>query len=141
MRFPREASGYDSRAYATLASASGAAPQRRPEHASRLRAATSVTFRIRAARGATVERSAWEDYRATSQLTLSTWNVFRPYRNNKRLQPFDFLAVGVLNQNLYSPAISKKPGIGGELRHKPVARPVRAFVLACRFLTRATRDA
>jgi hypothetical protein len=50
---------------------------------------------IRAARGQSVKPFAWEQYPAISQLTLTTWNVFEPYRENDRLRPFDFLAVGV----------------------------------------------
>lgn len=46
---------------------------------------------IRAAISRPVEPFPWEQYPAISQLTLTTWNVFEPYRENGRVRPFDFL--------------------------------------------------
>lgn len=54
---------------------------------------------IRAALGRPVEPFAWEKYPAIAQLTLSTWSVLKPYRENERLGPFDFLAVGVVDKS------------------------------------------
>ena len=62
---------------------------------------------IRAARGQSVKPFAWEQYPAISQLTLTTWNVFEPYRENDRLRPFDFLAVGVVNRSAVDLAIEE----------------------------------
>ena len=55
------------------------------------------TREIRAALGKPVEPLAWEDYPAMEQLTISTWNVFSPYRAHAR--PFDFLIVGLISQD------------------------------------------
>jgi hypothetical protein len=55
---------------------------------------------IRAALGAPVEPFPWEQYPVISPLTLTTWNVFKPYRENARLRPFDFLAVGILSADV-----------------------------------------
>ena len=55
------------------------------------------TREIRAALGKPVEPFAWEHYPAMEQLTISTWNVFRPYRAHAR--PFDFLIVGLISQD------------------------------------------
>ena len=52
---------------------------------------------IRAALGKAVEPFAWEDFPALEQLTISTWNVFEPYRAHAR--PFDFLIVGLISQD------------------------------------------
>ncbi len=49
--------------------------------------------------GRPVEPFVWEQYPAISQLTLTTWNVYEPYRANDSLSPFDFLAVGVMNRS------------------------------------------
>ena len=62
---------------------------------------------IRASLGRPVEPFAWEQYPAISQLTLTTWNVFEPYRENERLHPFDFLAVGVVNRSAIDLAIEE----------------------------------
>jgi hypothetical protein len=48
---------------------------------------------IRAALGKPAEPFAWEDYPAMEQLTISTWNVFDPYKAHAR--PFDFLSLGL----------------------------------------------
>jgi hypothetical protein len=66
---------------------------------------------IRAALGLHVEPFAWEQYPAISQLTLTTWNVFEPYRKNDRLRPFDFLAVGVANRSAIDLAIEEMAGL------------------------------
>jgi DNA-binding phage protein len=66
---------------------------------------------IRPARGQSVEPFAWEQYPAISQLTLTTWNVFEPYRENDRLRPFDFLAVGVVNRSAIDLAIEEVAGL------------------------------
>jgi hypothetical protein len=66
---------------------------------------------IRAARGQSVKPFAWERYPALSQLTLTTWNVFEPYRENDRLRPFDFLAVGVVNKSAIDLAIEEVVGL------------------------------
>ena len=55
------------------------------------------TREIRAALGKPTEPFAWEDYPAMEQLTISTWNVFSPYRAYAR--PFDFLIVGLISQD------------------------------------------
>ena len=55
------------------------------------------TREIRAALGKPTERFAWEEYPAMEQLTVSTWNVFSPYRAYAR--PFDFLIVGLISQD------------------------------------------
>ena len=55
------------------------------------------TREIRAALGKPVAAFPWEDYPAMEQLTISTWNVFSPYRANAR--PFDFLIVGLISQD------------------------------------------
>jgi DNA-binding phage protein len=44
-----------------------------------------------------VEAFTWEDYPALEQLTISTWNVFSPYRAHAR--PFDFLIVGLISED------------------------------------------
>ncbi len=62
---------------------------------------------IRASLGRPVEPFAWEQYPAISQLTLTTWNVFEPYRENDRLRPFDFLAVGMVNRSAIDLAIEE----------------------------------
>jgi DNA-binding phage protein len=62
---------------------------------------------IRAALGSLVEPFAWEQYPAISQLTLTTWNVYAPYRANETLSPFDFLAVGVMNRSAIDLAIEE----------------------------------
>jgi DNA-binding phage protein len=62
---------------------------------------------IRAALNAPTAAFAWEQYPAISQLTLTTWNVFEPYRENDRLRPFDFLAVAVLNKSAIDFAIEE----------------------------------
>jgi hypothetical protein len=62
---------------------------------------------IRSALARPVEPFAWEQYPAISQLTLTTWSVFKPYRENNRLRPFDFLAVGVLNRSAIDLAIEE----------------------------------
>lgn len=62
---------------------------------------------IRAVLGTPTEPFAWEQYPAISQLTLTTWNVFEPYRENDRLRPFDFLAVGVVNRSAIDLAIEE----------------------------------
>lgn len=66
---------------------------------------------IRGAFGEPAQAFAWEVYPAISQLTLTTWNVFEPYRENDRLRPFDFLAVGVLNQSTIDLAIEEVTGL------------------------------
>ena len=66
---------------------------------------------IRAALGRPAEPFAWEQYAAISQLTLTTWNVFEPYRENERLRPFDFLAVGVVNRSAIDLAIEEVEGL------------------------------
>jgi hypothetical protein len=66
---------------------------------------------IRAALGRPTEAFAWEQYPAISQLTLTTWNVFEPYRENDRLRPFDFLAVGVVNRSAIDLAIEEVAGL------------------------------
>jgi hypothetical protein len=66
---------------------------------------------IRAALGKPTETFAWEKYPAISQLTLTTWNVFEPYRENDRLRPFDFLAVGVVNKSAIDLAIEEVAGL------------------------------
>ncbi len=66
---------------------------------------------IRAALGKPTETFAWEQYPAISQLTLTTWNVFEPYRENDRLRPFDFLAVGVVNRSAIDLAIEEVAGL------------------------------
>jgi DNA-binding phage protein len=66
---------------------------------------------IRAALGKPTEAFAWEQYPAISQLTLTTWNVFEPYRENGRLRPFDFLAVGVVNRSAIDLAIEEVAGL------------------------------
>lgn len=48
---------------------------------------------IRKALGLPTASFAWEALPATSQLTLTTWSVFEPYRDNEALHPFDFFAV------------------------------------------------
>ncbi|MHB8380708.1 MAG: helix-turn-helix domain-containing protein [Acidimicrobiales bacterium] len=55
---------------------------------------------IRAAHGKPVEPFAWEQYPAIAPLTLSTWSVLKPYRDNARVHPFDFLAVALMSRNL-----------------------------------------
>lgn len=55
------------------------------------------TRQIRVALGKPVEPFTWEDYPAMEQLTISTWNVFEPYRTHAR--PFDFLIVGIISQD------------------------------------------
>jgi len=65
---------------------------------------------IRIALGKPAQAFAWEAYPAISQLTLTTWNVFEPYRENDRLRPFDFLAVGVLNRSAIDLAIEEVAG-------------------------------
>jgi hypothetical protein len=59
----------------------------------------AFTREIRAALGKPVEPFEWEQYPAISQLTMTTWSVFKPYRENGQLRPFDFLAVGVVNDS------------------------------------------
>ena len=54
---------------------------------------------IRAALGKPAEAFEWERYPAISPLTMTTWSVFKPYRENKELRPFDFLAVGIVNDS------------------------------------------
>lgn len=54
---------------------------------------------IRAALGKPVGPLAGEQHPAIAQLTLSTWNVVQPYRENTRLRPFDFLAVSVVDKS------------------------------------------
>jgi hypothetical protein len=66
---------------------------------------------IRAALGTPTETFDWEQYPAISQLTLTTWNVFEPYRENDRLRPFDFLAVGVVNKSAIDLAIEEVTGL------------------------------
>ena len=66
---------------------------------------------IRASLGRPAEPFAWEQYPAVSQLTLTTWNVFEPYRENNRLRPFDFLAVGVVNRSAVDLAIEEVEGL------------------------------
>ncbi|MHB8415748.1 MAG: helix-turn-helix domain-containing protein, partial [Acidiferrobacteraceae bacterium] len=53
-----------------------------------------------AAHGKPVEPFAWEQYPAIAPLTLSTWSVLKPYRDNARVHPFDFLAVALMSRNL-----------------------------------------
>lgn len=65
---------------------------------------------IRAALGKPIEPFAWEAYPAIAQLTLTTWSVFRPYREKARLRPFDFLAVGVVNRSAIDAAIEEVAG-------------------------------
>jgi len=48
---------------------------------------------IRKALGMKVESFEWESMPAISQLTLTTWSVFKPYRENDTVHPFDFVAV------------------------------------------------
>jgi hypothetical protein len=60
---------------------------------------------IRGALGHSVEPFPWEQYPAISQLTLTTWSVFKPYRESVDLRPFDFLAVGVVNRSAIDLAI------------------------------------
>ncbi len=60
---------------------------------------SAFTREIRAAVGKPVEPFEWEQYPAISQLTMTTWSVFKPYRENKELRPFDFLAVGIVNDS------------------------------------------
>jgi hypothetical protein len=55
---------------------------------------------ISAALGLPVEPFPWEQYPAIAQLTISTWNALRPYRENAGLRPFDFLAVGMMSHKL-----------------------------------------
>jgi hypothetical protein len=62
---------------------------------------------VSAAFGKPIEPFAWERYPAIAQLTLTTWSVFKPYRENQRLHPFDFLAVGVLNRSAIDLAIEE----------------------------------
>jgi hypothetical protein len=62
---------------------------------------------ISAAFGKQSGRFAWEGHPATSQLTLTTWSVFKPYRENERLRPFDFLAVGIVNRSAIDLAIEE----------------------------------
>jgi hypothetical protein len=65
---------------------------------------------IRAAFGKPVKPFTWERYPALSQLTLTTWSVFEPYRENERLRPFDFLAVAVVNRSAIDLAIEEVAG-------------------------------
>jgi hypothetical protein len=65
---------------------------------------------IRAAFRKAVKPFTWEPYPALSQLTLTTWSVFEPYRENERLRPFDFLAVGVVNRSAIDLAIEEVAG-------------------------------
>ncbi len=69
------------------------------------------TREIRAALGRPAQPFAWEQYPAISQLTLTTWNVFEPYRENERLRPFDFLAVGIVNRSAIDLAIEQIEGL------------------------------
>jgi hypothetical protein len=66
---------------------------------------------IRGALGKATKAFAWEQYPAISQLTLTTWNVFEPYRENDRLRPFDFLAVGVVNRSAIDLAVEEVTGL------------------------------
>jgi DNA-binding phage protein len=66
---------------------------------------------IHAAFGRPTGAFAWEQYPAISQLTLTTWNLFEPYRENDRLHPFDFLAVGVVNRSAIDLAIEEVTGL------------------------------
>jgi hypothetical protein len=66
---------------------------------------------IRAALGRPVEPFGWEQYPAIAQLTLTTWSVFKPYSENERLRPFDFLAVGVVNHSAIDLAIEEVAGL------------------------------
>jgi hypothetical protein len=66
---------------------------------------------IRAALGKPSEPVAWEAFPAISQLTLTTWSVFKPYRENERLRPFDFLAVGIVNRSAIDLAIEEVAGL------------------------------
>jgi DNA-binding phage protein len=62
---------------------------------------------IRGALGHSVEPFPWERYPAISQLTLTTWSVFKPYRENADLRPFDFLAVAIVNRSPIDLAIEE----------------------------------
>ncbi len=53
---------------------------------------------IRRQLGKTVQPFVWETYPAMEQLTMSTWNVFKNYRQQAR--PFDFLIVGIISADL-----------------------------------------
>ena len=66
---------------------------------------------IRSALGRPAEPFPWEQYPAISQLTLTTWNVFEPYRENEWLRPFDFFAVGVVNRSAIDLAIEEVEGL------------------------------
>ncbi|MFZ0030482.1 MAG: hypothetical protein WAK84_01245 [Candidatus Cybelea sp.] len=54
---------------------------------------------IRAARGKSVEPFEWEQRPAISQLTMTTWSVYKPYRENQSLRPSDFLAVAIIKDS------------------------------------------
>jgi transcriptional regulator with XRE-family HTH domain len=55
------------------------------------------TREIRIALGKPVAPFAWESYPAMEQLTMSTWNVYKGYREHSR--PGDFLIVGIISQD------------------------------------------